>query len=98
MSYPRINCDGNYPQSLATRGLEAGYLYLFLPVSKKNLYLPAPNCGNPKKRDSHNRLGSSMQPLDKESKSKPSGLANMGSSATAARQGSAINCSEGGKG
>lgn len=36
--------------------------------------------------------------LDKESKSKPSGLANRGRNAKAARQGSAINCSEWGKG
>jgi len=98
MSYPRINCDGNYPQSLAPIGLEAGYLYLLLPVSKKNLYLPAPNCGNPKRRDSHNRLGSSGKPCIHKSKSKPSGLANMGRASKAARHGSAINCSEGGKG
>lgn len=98
MSYPRINCEGNYPQSLATRWLEACFLYLFLPVFKKNLYLPAPICGNPKRRDSHNRLGLSGTPCIHDSKSKPSGLTNRGRNAKAARQGSAINCSERGEG
>lgn len=43
-------------------------------------------------------LATHRKPCISNSKSKPSGLASMGRNAKAARQGSAINCSEGGKG
>lgn len=75
-------------------------LYVSFPVSKRFtcMCLRLSVESRDKTAPYHIRLGSSGNPCIHDSKSKPSGLSNRGRNAKAARQGSAINCSERGEG
>ena len=97
MTYPRINCDSNYQQSRATRGLDAYYLYLFLPVYIKEPVFACASLWKAAKAPYHIGLGLSASYIhSRKVKTEWPGRHGQGIHGSKARQRN--QCSEGAKG